>query len=173
MADEKDRRFEELYEYYPGAVAFLRNFGFSAEQANDLAQDAFVRVLKGIDRYRGEARWAYVKQTVRNVAMNEIRARHTAKRDGQTVSDELLVGVRDTKTPSPEAAMETKETSKRLRDAVAKLKPEDRTVLLLHLAGRSYDDMVSALGISLSAVKSRLNAARNRLKALLGEDPGL
>ncbi len=173
MADEKDGKFEELYGYYPGVVAFLRRLGFSSQEVDDLAHDAFVRVLKGIDAYRGDARWAYVKETVHNVALNEIRGRHAAKREGETVSDDVLVDLRDAKTPSPEAAMQAKERAKRLRDGIAQLKREDRTILLLSLDDVPYQQMASVLGISVSAVKSRLYAARNRLKALLGEDPGL
>jgi RNA polymerase sigma-70 factor, ECF subfamily len=170
MAD--DVRFEELYKYYPGVLALLRRLGFSADQARDIAQEAYVRVLKSMDDYRGESHWSYLEKVVRRVAMNEVRARHTAKRQGETVSDDALLTLADEQFPRPDQALETEEVVRRVRSAIAQLDTNDRTVLLLKLDGFSYEDMVTNLDISLPAVKSRLNVARKRLKQLLSEEPG-
>lgn len=167
-----DDRFEELYKYYPGVLALLRRLGFSVDEARDIAQEAYLRVLKSMDDYRGESHWSYLEKVVRRVAMNEVRARHAGKRHGETVSDDALLTLADDHFPRPDQAMETGEVVRRVRTAIAQLDPNDRTVLLLKLNGLSYEDMVNSLDISLSAVKSRLNMARKRLKQLLSEDPG-
>jgi RNA polymerase sigma-70 factor (ECF subfamily) len=172
MADD-EKQFEELYKYYPGVLALLRRLGFSREEAEDLAQESFVRVFRHMKTYRGQAQWAYLEATVRNVASNAIRAKKTGKRHGETVSDEILSVVPDSSLPLPDAGLAQKDVVKRVRAAVAQLKEIDQTILLLHLNGRSYDEIVKGLGISMSAVKSRLNIARKRLKDLLGQDPGL
>ncbi len=171
MADDDDR-FEELYKYYPGVLALLRRLGFTVDESRDIAQEAYVRVLRSMDDYRGESHWSYLQKVVRRVALNEIRARHTGKRNGETVSEDALLTLADEQFPRPDQAMETGEVVGRVRTAIAQLDKNDRTVLLLKLNGFSYEDMVKDLGISLSAVKSRLNMARKRLKQLLGEDPG-
>jgi RNA polymerase sigma-70 factor (ECF subfamily) len=173
MADD-EKQFEELYKYFPGVLALLRRLGFSLDEANDLAQESYVRVLKGMKDYRGDSKWAYLEKTVRRVAANDIRAKNTAKRRHvEMVSDELLAALPDPGVPAPDAAIDGAAVVKRVRAAVAQLEKDDRTVLLLRLNGLSYDEIVETLGISLSAVKSRLNTARKRLKELLGEDSGL
>jgi RNA polymerase sigma-70 factor (ECF subfamily) len=170
---EDEKQFEELYKFYPGVLALLRRLGFSHDEAEDLAQESFVRVFRRMKDYRGDARWAYLEKTVRRVAANAIRAKHTGKRHAETVSDDVLATVPDSSVPLPDASLAQKEVVNRVREAVSQLKSTDRTILLLHLNGWSYDQIMEGLSISLSAVKSRLNTARGRLKELLGHDPGL
>jgi RNA polymerase sigma-70 factor (ECF subfamily) len=172
MPDD-EKQFEELYKFYPGVLALLRRLGFPHDEAEDLAQDSYVRVFRHMNEYRGDARWAYLEKTVRHVAANAIRAKNTGKRHGETVSDEVLATVPDSGMPLPDAGLAQTEVVKRVRAAVAQLKKTDQTILLLHLNGQSYDEIVKGLGISMSAVKSRLNTARRRLRELLGHDPGL
>jgi RNA polymerase sigma-70 factor (ECF subfamily) len=168
-----DEQFEELYKYYRGALALLLRLGFSRDDADDLVQESFMRVYKHMDEYRGDAQWAYVEMTVRRVAANAIRAKHTGKRHGEMVSDEVLATVPDSSVPLPDARLAQTEVVKRVRAAIAELKQGDGAILLLSLNGRSYDEIAEGLGISISAVRSRLNLARKRLKELLGDDPGL
>ena len=172
MADD-DKEFEELYKFYPGVLALLRRLGFPHDEAEDIAQEAFVRVYRHMKDYRGDAQWAYLEMTVRRVAANAIRAKYTGKRHAETVSVEVLATVADSSMPAPDAGLAQEEVAKRVRDAIAHLDPTDQTVLLLRLHGRSYEEIMKVLGISLSAVKSRLNVARKRLRELLGQDPGL
>jgi RNA polymerase sigma-70 factor, ECF subfamily len=171
MADD-EKQFEALYKYYPGVLALLRRLGFPHDEAEDLAQESFVRVFRRMKEYRGDARWAYLEQTVRHVAANAIRAKNTGKRHGQTVSDEVLATVPDS-MPLPDEGLAQTAVVSRVRTAVTQLKKIDQTILLLHLNGRSYDEIAKGLGISMSAVKSRLNTARRRLRELLDQDPGL
>lgn len=57
-----------------------------------------------------------------------------------------------------------------LRTAILELTPEQKAAFVLrHLEGRGYDEMVSILGISLGAVKSRLHRARLELAIALGD----
>jgi RNA polymerase sigma-70 factor (ECF subfamily) len=168
-----DEQFEELYKYYRGALALLLRLGFSRDESDDLVQESFMRVYKHMDEYRGEALWAYVEKTVRRVAANSIRAKHTGKRHGEMVSDEVLATLPDTSLLLPDARLAQAEVVKRVRAAVAELKPADRAIVLLRLNGRSYEEIAEGLGLTMSAVKSRLNLARKRLKELLGDDPGL
>lgn len=171
MADD-EKQFEELYKFYPGVLALLRRLGFPRDEAEDIAQEAFVRVYRHMKEYRGDAQWAYLERTVRRVAANTIRAKHTGKRHAETMSVEVLATVADSSMPA-DAGLVQDEVVKRVRNAIAHLDRTDQTVLLLRLNGRSYEEIMKVLGISLSAVKSRLNVARKHLKDLLGQDPGL
>src|SRR5215212_9984228 len=102
MADD-EKQFEELYKFYPGVLALLRRLGFPHDEAENLAQESFVRVFRHMKDYRGDARWAYLEKTVRRVAANAIRAKNTGKRHGETVSDEVLATVPDSSVPLPDA----------------------------------------------------------------------
>lgn len=172
MADD-EKRFEKLYKFYPGVLALLRRLGFPHDEAEDVAQEAFVRVYRHMKGYRGDAQWAYLEMTVRRVAANAVRAKYAGKRHAETVSDDVLATVADSSVPAPDAVLAQEDVAKRVRDAIAHLDPTDQTILLFRLHGRSYEEIMKALGISLSAVKSRLNVARKRLRELLGQDSGL
>src|SRR6266849_3615435 len=83
----KDEEFKSLYQrYYWRVVRFYeRTFRQTQEDAQDLAQEAFLRFYEAIDEYRGDAEWAFFETIARRVAYNRIRSLHTAKRSGNTV----------------------------------------------------------------------------------------
>jgi RNA polymerase sigma-70 factor (ECF subfamily) len=166
-------RFEELYRlYFDRTVALLISFGFSREDARELAQDTFVRVYEGMATYRGEARWAYLKTTATRLALNKIRDIHAQKRDASltTSADDTVVDIVDEKTPSPEALAIQRERVDRMYAAVQKLPDAIRACLLLYLAGHHYREIATTLGISGTMVKSRLHEARLHLIKLMNED---
>lgn len=172
MSDETDRRYEELLPYYDRVVAFLRQLGFDHEDARDLAQEVFIRVYEHRADYRADAKWNYLQQVTRRLAYNAIRDRHAGKRHGIAVSEEVLLERGDEQTPRPDAVLETKATARRLRAAVDRLEPNQRVcVVLFYLEELSYREICLILDVSLPALKSRLNAARTRLRELLGEEP--
>lgn len=159
-----DDRFEELYRRYRRSIlAYLQRLGFSYDQANDLAQDAFTRVYRNMGRYRGEAEWNYVKTAAQNVAYNAIRARATHKRKGDNVPLE-----NQTDLAARGAAAEEKVALSEVGAAIEKLPPSLNAPLRLWLEGFTYSEVASMLKITVDAVKSRLRDARSRLRAMLG-----
>ncbi|HEX8253077.1 MAG TPA: RNA polymerase sigma factor [Thermoanaerobaculia bacterium] len=170
MADD-DPRFTALYKYYPGVLALLRRLGFPPDESQDLAQEIYLRVHRSMKDYRGEAHWAYLEQTVRRVAFNWIRDKHAAKRHAETVSTDVLLTLPDERLLPADESIDRAATAESLYDAIAELPLNDRTILLLQLGGASYEDLRKTLGLSLSAVKSRLNVARERLKELMSREP--
>ncbi|MGZ5444183.1 MAG: RNA polymerase sigma factor [Thermoanaerobaculia bacterium] len=172
MSDDSEERFQRLLPYYDRLVAFIRQLGFEHEDARDLAQDVMVRVFEHRDDYRGEAKWNFLEQVARRLAYNAIRDRKAAKRHGIMVPEEALLEHPDPHSPRPEAVLLRKEIGRRLRDAIDKLDEGQRIcVELFYLAELSYNEVCALLGISEPALKSRLNAARARLRELLGEEP--
>lgn len=171
MTDDRDAQFEQLYKYYPAVVALLLRLDFELEDARDLAQQVFVRVYEHMDSYRGESRWSYLEKVAKRLAYNAKRDRHAAKRNGIRVATDEILELNDERTPAPDRALEQKQNTERLRRAIQQLPANEQTSMLLQLSGESYEDMAPALGITASALKSRLHAARRRLRELLGEDP--
>jgi RNA polymerase sigma-70 factor (ECF subfamily) len=171
MADDREKQFEELYAYYPAVVKLLRELGFELEDARDLAQKVFVRVYEHMDSYRGESRWGYLQKATRRLAYNKIRDDHATKRQhGIEVQTEEILELEDTRTPSPDEVLRSKQETARVRQAIEQLGPKDQTSIRLQLAGYSLEEIAQVVGTTPSALKSRLNGVRRRLRELLGDD---
>lgn len=167
MTDERDEQFERLMDYYGRVVLYLRNCGFPPEDVRELAQDVYVRVYEHMGEYRGEARWSYLQKVARTVALNTIRDRSTAKRDAILESEDKLAGVSDGRTPRPDDETARRMDSRRLHLAVDRLPDNLRICVMLSLAEFSYQEIGEILGIGQAALKSRLHAAREKLRDLL------
>jgi RNA polymerase sigma-70 factor (ECF subfamily) len=170
MNDVADR-VEKLYRYRPAVMAYMTRLGFSQEEARDLVQSVFVRVCQNVEIYRHEAIWGYLETVAKSVALNEIRRRHARKRHGIEVPEEEAYRIPDEHADGADHGLEKKERSEWLRGAIEKLEPPLKTVVLFYLSDMAYEEMAQTLGISLATVKSRLHAARLRLKELLGAEP--
>lgn len=168
--EDDDDIIKRLYRYKPAVTTYFKRFGFNPDEASDLTQTVFVRVCQSVKTYRGEATLAYLERIAKNVALNAIRDRHAAKRAGIEVPDDAAVELSDPRNIAADKLLEQKEKSQRLRQAIEKLDGTSKPAVLLYLDDLSYGDIATTLGITVSAVKSRLHAARQDLKELLGEE---
>ncbi len=166
MPDDDDRKFEELWRYRPRVRKFFSTLPLSRETVDDLTQEVFLRVYQHMDAYRGEAKSGYVEMIARNVARNHFRDAHARKRNAIMESDEKLAGMSDDRTPMDDV-LKNKDASERLHRAVDRLDMKQRPCMRLYLAGLSNDEIAESLGLTVSAVKTRLNVARNELKKML------
>ncbi len=170
----KDDRFKSLYQRYYRRVVrfFVQVFHLSEQDAEELAQDAFLRFYEAMDDYRGDAEWAFFETIARNVAYNRIRSQKTAKRSAKTV-DIDDPGTREPAAPEgPDYAerQEQEQRRKRLREVIAELPDGQRQCLQLWLDDFKYDEIAKFLHISVDAVKSRLRDARKLLRVRLGDE---
>jgi RNA polymerase sigma-70 factor (ECF subfamily) len=159
-------QFEKLYQrYFDRTVAFIMSFGVAREDARDLAQEAFVRVYRSMDRYRRDAEWAYIKTTARRLTLNKFRDDMAQKRKVSLTlaSEEELVNVADKKL-SPEQLAAINESLDRARAAVSELPDKKRDCVLWFLGGYKYGEIANFLGVSEVTIKSRLHEARHDLK---------
>jgi len=174
--DHRDERFKSLYQkYYWRVVRFyVRAFRFSEEDAEELAQEAFLRFYEAMDEYRGDAEWAFFETTARNLAYNKIRWGKTQKRNAKTIDlDDPEFARREPPAPDPPDYAERQRLAdqhRRLHDAIAELPAGQRECMLLWLDDFRYDEIAKALRISMDAVKSRLRDAKKLLRARLGDD---
>ena len=175
----RDERFRSYYQkYYWRIVAFYeRSFRLSMEDAEELAQDAFVRFYRAMDEYRGDAEWAFFEKIARNVAYNRIRSGKTGKRNMKTVDiDDPDIANHEPRAPEGPDYAERQETAlqmKRMYDAIAGLPPGQRESVRLWLEGFKYDEIARALRITMDAVKSRIRDAKKLLRERLGDDGAL
>jgi RNA polymerase sigma-70 factor (ECF subfamily) len=160
------------------AVA-LRMLG-DRDEAQDVAQDVFVRAYRAIGAFRGEAKLStWLVSITMNLCRNRRRwwARRrrliVASLDDPIDTDEGTRG-RDVADPSPTPAdvAERNEQQQHLTAALQMLNPSDRTVVVLRdIQGHAYEEIAQILGCRLGTVKSRLNRARLQLRSLLDGRP--
>jgi RNA polymerase sigma-70 factor (ECF subfamily) len=157
--------YEEIVQRYQ-QMAFRTAYVItgSAADAEDAAQDAFVKAYRGLSSFRpGSEPRPWLLKIVTNEARNRVRS--IGRR--QKVELRLAEGFRPGgAAPSPEAAALAAEASKRLLGLVNELSDEDRLVIasryFLELSG---EETAAALGIPEGTVKSRLSRALSRLRA--------
>jgi RNA polymerase sigma-70 factor, ECF subfamily len=166
-AGERDRAFELLLTAYRGRVYRLAlGFVRTPADAEDLAQEAFVRLWRALPLYDGRASfstWLYV--IARNACLSELRrrgARPTASLDGDAIDPAVPIGA-----ASPvERRLECEALVEMLDE------PERRIVRLFYLEDRSYEQVATMLDMPINTVRSHLHRARKRLAALMAPPVG-
>ena len=160
------KAFEEMvisYQHRVFGVA-ARMLG-NAGEAEEVAQETFLRAHRAIASFRGEAKlstWLYgitSRLCLNRLATGERRMR----RHGEETLERMAGDTAD-----PAAEVERSEVEQALHRAIAQL-PEDRriVVVLRDLEGLSYEEIAAALGLELGTVRSRLSRARTDLKEKL------
>src|SRR5207302_1764393 len=160
------RAFEELviayqHRVFGVALRMLRSRG----EAEEIAQEVFLRVHRAIGEFRGEAKlstWLYAigsRLCLNRLASGERRlARHGEEALTRLASREI----------SPAEEVERSELETALHRAIAELGEERRIVVVLRdLEGLSYEEIATALELELGTVRSRLHRARMDLREKL------
>lgn len=165
--DGSEEAFAELVTRYRTLVYGLiaRTVG-NRERADDLAQEVFLRVYRGLPYFRGTARlstWIY--RIVINVCLQERGAPRA-----------VLVGLDGApahRLVSTERAAGSLELRDRLDKALARLTPPQRFLIAAHyLQGVQYEQLAAALDMPLGTVKTHLHRARQQLRRLLETELG-
>jgi len=133
-------------------------------RADDLAQDVFLRIHRGLPYFRGEARlstWIY--RIVANVCAQ-------ARKPVREVSLERGPDQSPIDPPSIDAAFAGLELRDRLEKAIAQLPEQYRFLIAAHhLRGVQYEALAEALDVPLGTIKTHLHRAKRRLRELLAE----
>ena len=130
--------------------------------ADDLFQEAWLRVLKGSPGYqaRGKAS-GWIFQIARNVCLRHFER---ARREGDPVDPSAFEAVACV-SPGPSASAEHSEAGRRIAAAIASLPEEQRQVFLLReYGGLSFKEVAEETGVPLGTALSRMNAALVKLR---------
>lgn len=156
------------------AVA-LRMLG-DRDEAQDVAQDVFVRAYQGLPTFRREAKLStWLVSITMNLCRNRRRWWARRKRlivaslDDPVETEEGSIGhdVADP-APAPDAAVEQREQGAQLLASLQLLNESERTVIVLRdIQDYSYEEIAAALRCRVGTVKSRLNRARLHLRAIV------
>lgn len=161
--------FEELIRQYEKKVYTLcfRMCG-NSEDAEEAAQDAFLALWRGIDRFRQESSlstWIYRLAT--NACIDTLRRRKKQSGSVSLDDEELFVDAVDT-SPQPQETVEHRETQKLLQEGLSALPEKYRKVLILReIEGLSYTEIAESASIELGTVKSRISRGRSLLRNFL------
>ena len=141
----------------------------SPDDAADVVQDAFLSAYQAIHTFKGDAEfftWLY------RIAFNTAISLKRKKRPAVSLeahSGETGIDPADpTEYVKPGAALERSEDERQLNEAIARLSPEHREVLLLKdIEGLKYEDIAELLCVPIGTIRSRLHRARLELRDLL------
>ena len=155
-------------------------FTNSADDAQDLTQDVFIKLYRTLGSYDVEkgAFTTWLTTLTRNLLVDHFRRsrqdRVTDSIDGTSREEEDALSISDRledPRPSPDDRLASKETQKMVQTALARLSPELReAVILRDLQDMDYKEIAGTLRVPEGTVKSRINRGRMELARLLSRN---
>ncbi len=142
------------------------------DAALDASQTAWVKGWQRLAQFKGDSSFStWMTRVVINLCLDDLRKQKRVHLESIEEMDEETGGVErqmPVVTVNPTEGMEQDELRKRIDDALEKLSPAHRTVLVLHeFEGLEYKEISARVGISIGTVMSRLFYARRKMAALL------
>jgi RNA polymerase sigma-70 factor, ECF subfamily len=143
--------------YKDRLVNYLTTLIHSRERAEDIAQEAFVRLFRNADQYRERDKLApYLFKIATNFMISELRREKRWR-----LLMPRLEGATPKPSPSPDAGLMSDEVQRKVAAALEKVPLKFRAPLALYeIEEWSYDDIARSLGCRIGTVKSRINRAR-------------
>lgn len=170
---DEPRAFAELVATYWSRVfgRFMRQL-CDRQEAEEMAQDVFLRLYRNRKRYRPRARLStWIFFIARNVGRNAIRRRrrkHLTPIGLPFDNDDFSEFLRPIdESAAPAQQIEQAELAGIVRGAVARLNRHQRRAVELQFDNQSYSEIATALDMSPKAAKSLLYRARNELRGVL------
>ena len=168
VGKQDEQAFEELITRHQNAVigtaAKMLN---STSEAEDIAQQVFIRLWKSAPRYKPKAKFTTFLFTItKNLVFNESRRRSRKKESSiEEREDNFHLQTPDTQNSSPDKELLQGELQTAIDTAINSLPEKQRmAVILRRYQNMSYDEIANVLELSVSAVKSQLFRARNELR---------
>ena len=177
VRDDNAAAFEELVMRYQGRLITVLSHTLSdPQQAEDLAQDVFLRVYRARKTYVASAKFSTWLFTIaNNVASNARRSKARRKevnlvsrQSGEMPANPLDHLAKAASGLMPTRLLDKAEMAEVVRLAMDSLNDRQRLALLLSkFEGMSYEDIAQTMGISTQAIKSLLSRARSNLRDIL------
>ena len=176
VRDDAPGAFEELVEKYQHRlVAVLHHILGDAADAEDLAQEVFLRIYRARKKYRARAKFSTWLFTIaNNLALNALRTRQRKPVVPLPVSDSGPLGPRPAEQlafdhrEQPTRRLAQQELAEVVRRAVENLNERQRIAVVLNkFEEMNYADIARVMRLSTKAVKSLLSRARSNLRVAL------
>ncbi len=164
-ADGDARAIRTLYDRYsPRVYAVVRRIAGDDDLAQDYAQEAWIRAIRALPTFRGDARFStWLHRIAVNAALQAIRKAETRKKREGPLPEEVPVAPR-----GGDALLQ-----KQLEQALDGLPEGMRRVLILHdVEGYTHDEIGDVLGVTAGTSKSQLFKARAKMREMLSSLSG-
>jgi RNA polymerase sigma-70 factor (ECF subfamily) len=167
--DDLIRRYQERI------YATIYHMTSNHEDANDLAQDSFIKAFQALKSFKGGSSfytWLYriaVNKTINFLKQRKNRTHKSLNDlDFNTENNPDLVALISDKTPRRDAGLN--ELQEKLNAALLKLSEPHRLVVVLHdVQGQSHEEIAKVMECNIGTVRSRLFYARQQLQGYLSE----
>jgi RNA polymerase sigma-70 factor (ECF subfamily) len=147
----------------------LRRFGLDADEADEVAQEVFVRAWRGLDRFEERARFStWLYRIAFNEAQRRLSRRPPRRADADPDRDDAVASLAESPELAPDAVTLGREFEQTLERALGRLPPEWRAAVVLRdVEGLSTEEAAEVAGVGQAAFKSRLHRGRMQLRTLL------
>lgn len=154
-------RFAEITATQGNLIASIcLSFSRTREEFEDLRQDALLNIWNGLAGFRAESgtsTWVY--RVTLNTCVSYKRRSLVSERQAEAF-DEFYRNLYD------DATAEEQERYMLMHRLIASLRPVDRSIILLWLDDKKYDEIAEVMGLSREAVAARLKRAKDRMAAM-------
>jgi len=170
---DKPTQFEDIVtEYQRDLVNFHYRFVNNRMEAEDLAQDTFIKAYKKFHTLQNPGKLkSWLFQIARNTVIDFFRKN---KNREIAIDNQIIENFAQTTTAEFQDKMANLEVSKELERCIGQLIKEDRAIIkLLYYDGFSYKEISELLSINQNTLKSRLHRARKILLEAISANPAL
>ena len=157
--------------YRERLYGIIYNLTSNREDAADLTQEAFIKAFSSINRFKGRSAfftWLYrigVNTALSHLKRNRFRRFFSLEHIQDEGSNAQVVEALAAKHKSEKGAL-LSELQEKLNEAMQKLSPKHRTVVVLfEIEGLSHQEIAEIVGCSVGTVRSRLHYAKQQLQA--------
>ena len=166
-----------ILKYQHRIVSLVSRYVSDASEAQDVAQEAFIKAYRAIGRFRGEsAFYTWLYRIAINTAKNWIVAKNRrppASDIDAADAEQYAMSSRLKETNTPENELLREEIERTVYDAIAVLPEDLRTAIMLReMDGMSYEEIATTMECPIGTVRSRIFRAREaideKLKPLIG-----
>jgi RNA polymerase sigma-70 factor (ECF subfamily) len=168
------KAYDELVQRYQERIyATVYHMTSNHEDANDLAQDSFIKAYQALKSFKGGSSfYTWLYRIAVNKTINFLKQRKNRNHmslndlDFNTENNPDLVALISENTPRRDAGL--KELQEKLNAALLKLSEPHRLVVVLHdVQGQSHEEIAEIMDCNIGTVRSRLFYARQQLQSLL------
>ena len=147
----------------------LRRFGLDPGEADEVAQEVFLRAWRGLARFEERARFStWLYRIAFNEAQRRLSRRHLPRVEPEIDHDDPIASLPESPDLGPEARALEAEFEQTLERGLKQLPAEWRAAVVLRdIEGFSTEEAAEIAGVSQGAFKSRLHRGRMALRALL------
>jgi len=176
VRDDDAEAFAELVElYHHRLVTVMHHLVGNNEEAEDLAQEVFLRVYRGRKKYHPKAKFSTWLYTIaNNLALNVMRSRQRKPTIPLNVRDSGPLGPRPAeqlvldRADQPQQRMQKQELAAIVKQALDTLNERQRIAVVLNkFEDMNYAEIAEVMGLTTKAVKSLLSRARDNLRIAL------